>query len=130
MHFYYLAAHGKAKENQGGIFLMPEVTPDERGRRAYQIQKEKAVESAVEKIRLNLGQDWRLFSLDDIELLNYVLGEVWVSMDRKTWGQCAFTRLARSDIERILEIGKDIKKTEQREKGDIMEVIAMVKKGL
>ena len=109
---------------------MPEVTPDERGRRAYQIQKEKAVESAMEKIRLNLGQDWKLFSIADIDLLNYVLGEVWVSMDRKSWGQCAFSRLARSDIERILAIGKDIRKTEEHEKVDVMEVIAIVKKGL
>ena len=41
---------------------MPDVTSDERGRRIFQIHKERAVEAAIEKIRHNPGSKWSAFS--------------------------------------------------------------------
>ena len=54
---------------------MPDVTDDERGRRVFQIHKEMAVETALEKIRQSMGQDWKLYSVYDIDILKYMLGE-------------------------------------------------------
>lgn len=109
---------------------MPEITADERGRRAFQIQKEKAVESAIEKIRLNLAQDWSLYSISDIDLLHSVLGDAWIAMDRRTWGLCAFTRLTKPDIEQILRIAKDLQKRKEPDKAAIAHVIQILRKGL
>lgn len=108
---------------------MPEITEDERGRRVFQIHKEMAVETALEKIRQNVGQDWKLYSQSDINLLKYMLGESWVSMDRRNWGQCTFSRLSRNDLDAIIRIGKDVK-NKRRLEGDaireINEILMMV----
>ena len=101
---------------------MPEVTSDERGRRVFQIHKEKAAENAIEKIRTSLGLDWKVFSSADIEILRYILEETWVSLDRDTWERCAFSRLKPSELESIIRIGKRVKRKEMREDQGIDEV--------
>jgi len=102
---------------------MPDVTDDERGRRVFQIHKEMAVETALEKIRLSLGQDWKLYSVSDIDILKYMLGESWVSMDRHRWRQCSFSRLNRDDIDTIIKIGKGVKSRQLKE-GDAVREMA------
>ena len=44
---------------------MPDVTDDERGRRVFQIHKEMAVETAIEKIRQTMGQDLSLIHISE-----------------------------------------------------------------
>jgi hypothetical protein len=94
---------------------MPEVTSDERGRRVFQIHKEKAAEAAMEKIRKAMGLDWKVFTSTDVEILKYVLEETWVSLDRDSWEKCAFSRLKRSQVDSIIRIGKQVKRREIRE---------------
>jgi len=94
---------------------MPEVTSDERGRRVFQIHKQKAAEAAMEKIRKSLGLDWKVFTSTDVEILKYVLEETWVSLDRDSWEKCAFSRLKRSQVDSIIRIGKQVKRKELRE---------------
>jgi hypothetical protein len=101
---------------------MPEVTSDERGRRVFQIHKEKAAEAAMEKIRKAMGLDWKVYTSTDVEILKYVLEETWVSLDRDTWEKCAFSRLKRSELESIIRIGKRVKEKEIREDRGIDEV--------
>ena len=101
---------------------MPEVTSDERGRRVFQIHKEKAAEAAMEKIRKSLGPDWKVFTPTDVEALRYILEETWVSLDRDSWEKCAFSRLKRSQVDSIIRIGKQVKRREMREDRGIDEV--------
>ncbi|MDD1666362.1 MAG: hypothetical protein LUQ23_02355 [Methanomicrobiales archaeon] len=101
---------------------MPEVTSDERGRRVFQIHKEKAAENAMEKIRKSLGPDWKVFTSTDVETLKYILEETWVSLDRDSWERCAFSRMKRSQIDSIIGIGKLVKGKEMREDRGIDEV--------
>jgi len=107
---------------------MPDVTEDERGRRVFQIHKEMAVEMAMEKIRQNVGQDWKLYSVSDIDLLKYMLGESWVSMDRQSWGRCTFSRLVREDLDAIIRIGKEVKSRKRLEGDGIREMNEVLKK--
>jgi hypothetical protein len=107
---------------------MPDVTEDERGRRVFQIHKEMAVEIAVEKIRQNVGQDWKLYSVSDIDRLKYMLGESWVSLDRKIWGQCTFSKLVRDDIDAIIRIGKEVKSGKRREGDGVREMNEILRK--
>ena len=101
---------------------MPEVTSDERGRRVFQIHKEKAAEDAIGKIRTSLGLDWKVFTSTDVEALTYILEETWVSLDRDSWEKCAFSRLKRSQVDSIIRIGKQVKRREMREDRGIEEV--------
>ena len=104
---------------------MPGVTDDERGRRIFQIHKERAVETALAKIRQNLGSD--AFSPKDIKTLNYILGEAWVSLERSVWEQSAFTRLTRNDLEDIIRIGNEAKTKKMREETAIDEIGRILK---
>ncbi len=106
---------------------MPDVTSDERGRRIFQMHKVRAVETAVGKIRQNLGSDWDAFSQQDIQILNYILGEAWVSIERSVWEQSAFTRLTRDDLETIIRIGNEVKGKKMREETAIDEIGRILK---
>jgi hypothetical protein len=106
---------------------MPDVTNDERGRRIFQIRKERAVETAVTKMRQKLGSDWDKISQQDIQTLNYILGEAWVSIERSVWEQCAFTRLTRNDLENIIRIGIEVKSKNLREETAIDEICRILK---
>ena len=105
---------------------MPDITTDERGRRLFKLHREKAVESAIEKIRQNMGDMWKLFSDLDIEILSYILGEVWISVDRRSWDRYTFSRLMKRDLEKIISIGKDVKRGDSREQTAVDEVIRIL----
>ena len=106
---------------------MPDVTSDERGRRIFQIHKERAVEAAIEKIRHNPGSKWSAFSPDEIKTLNFILGETWVSVGRQIWEHSSFTRLTRKDLEEIISIGNDVKSKKLREETAINKVSGILK---
>jgi hypothetical protein len=92
---------------------MPDVSDQERGRRVFQIQKEKHAEEALEKVRKNLGEGWKRFSLSEIRTLKFILGETWVFIDRKAWEGYSFSRLTRGDLDQILAIGKAVERKEK-----------------
>jgi len=106
---------------------MPDVTNDERGRRIFQLHKERAVETAIEKIRRNPGSRWTAFSPQEIKTLNYILGETWVSVGRQIWEQSSFSRLTRKDLEEIISIGNDVKSKKLREESGIDMICGILK---
>jgi len=109
---------------------MPDVTNDERGRRIFQLHKERAVEAALEKIRLNPKSDWATFSQQDIKSLTSILGETWVSVERSTWEHCSFSRLTRKDLNEIISIGNDVKSERMREETAVNTVGTILKKSI
>jgi hypothetical protein len=96
---------------------MPETSQDERGRRVFQLQRERAVEDAITRMRSNLGLDWKLFSAADIEILQNILGEAWITTNRGEWGSIAFSRMGVKEIQQLIDLGKGLRKGE-REKPD------------
>ena len=106
---------------------MPDVTNDERGRRIFQLHKERAVETAIEKIRHNPESKWSAFSPQDIKMLTHILGETWVSVGRQIWEQSSFTRLTRKDLEEIISIGNDVKNKKLREETGIHKICGILK---
>ncbi|MFA4848115.1 MAG: hypothetical protein WC626_00160 [Methanoregula sp.] len=86
---------------------MTRSTEESLGRRRFQIQKEKAVEDAYEKIRRSFGEDWQCFSAEDCALLRDVLGEIWISVDRDSWNDYCFSTLSHADLVSIIAIAKE-----------------------
>jgi hypothetical protein len=109
---------------------MPDVTNDERGRRIFQLHKERAVEAALEKIRRNPKSDWTAFSPEDIKTLTYILGEAWVSVKRRIWEQSSFIRLTRKDLEEIIRIGNDVKNKKIREETAVNKICRILKESI
>ncbi len=86
---------------------MPDVSRTEIGRRLFSLQKEKSIEQALEKIRKNLGEEWKDFSQEEIDLLKQALGDAWVFIERDVWEKIAFSRLSRRDVLDLIAIGRE-----------------------
>jgi hypothetical protein len=80
------------------------------------------------RIRLNLGADWKIYSAHDIELLKYILGECWGSLDRRKWEQVTFTRLSKDAVDAIIRVAKEVKREERLESDAIQEVIGLLQR--
>ena len=94
---------------------MPDVSRTEIGRRMFQLQKEKAVEQVIEKIRQNLGSEWKTLSTADVHLLERLLQAAWVNTDKVAWEKIRFNKCSKEDVQRILSVagGIDLEKTSQ-----------------
>lgn len=107
---------------------IPDVSDQERGRRVFQIQKEKHAEEALEKARKSLGDGWQRFSLSEIRTLKFILGEAWVFINRRAWEGYSFARLGRDDLDEILAIGKAVERREKKEQEAAEEVGAILRR--
>ncbi len=87
---------------------MSRTTEEELGRRRFQIQKEKAVEEAYEKIRRSFGEDWKSFSAEDCAVLRDVLGEIWIGVDRESWNNYCFSTLSYNEVLTLIAIAKEV----------------------
>jgi len=106
---------------------MPDVSKTEIGRRMFQLQKEKAVEKVVEKIRQNTGAGWKTLSEADVHLLERLLQAVWVTIEQVKWTKIRFDRMSVDDVKRVLSIGKslDLEKLSQRTVSDALEKVLL-----
>ncbi len=87
---------------------MSRSTEEDLGRRRFQVQKEKAVEEAYEKIRRSFGEDWQCFSAEDCKVLRDVLGEIWINVDRECWKDYCFSTLSHNEVQTLITIAKEV----------------------
>ncbi|MEI8331787.1 MAG: hypothetical protein WCF90_09125 [Methanomicrobiales archaeon] len=83
-------------------------TEDGLGRRRFQVQKEKAVEEAYEKIRRSFGEDWNSFSAEDQRSLREVLREVWTDVEHESWKDYGFSTLSYDEVGSLITIAKEV----------------------
>lgn len=88
---------------------MSNSTEDSPGRKRSQVQKEKAVEEAYEKIRHSFGEDWKSFSAEDQQALRNVLGEVWTDVERESWKEYCFSTLSYNEVLSLIAIAKEVR---------------------
>ena len=92
------------------------MTDEDLGIRAFQIKKAKAVERAIELMRHGLGQVGASLTADEIEELEWVLGELWAYVARADWDSLHFGRLTLRDIIKMLTLGSQLRR---HARGDI-----------
>jgi hypothetical protein len=107
---------------------MSDAHDEELGRRIFELQKEKVVEGTVEKIRHAMRSDRIQFSASEWELLHYLLGEAWIAMDREKWERCAFSRLTRQDLMRMVVLGSALQSGEIDDDDALAELQLMFQK--
>ena len=88
----------------------PDVSDEDLGIRAFKLQKVKAVERAVQHIRHGLGATWSELTTEEIEELEWVLGEVWAYVPHNEWNGLPFGRLTLRDIIKILTLGSQLRR--------------------
>lgn len=105
----------------------PDITDEEIGMRSYRIRKGRAVERALERVRQALGTQWAQLSLNDIQALEWMYGEVWAHVSRDEWDRLAFSALRFSHVNKTLEIGQDVVAHKRTAGPAIEEVIEIVR---
>jgi hypothetical protein len=89
--------------------FMPQSNDSDLGRRVFVVQKEKAVENALDKIRRHVGADWCSISPADCEVLKEILGEIWTAIERPRWSTYRFSKLTLADIGSLVAAGNEIR---------------------
>jgi len=105
-----------------------DVTDEEVGMRSFQLRKGRAVERAIEKIRQNLGTHWVKLSLHDIDILQWVLGEVWAFIARAEWDNLAFSSTTLEETKKIIQLGEDIINHKKIGSTSLEEIYKIIKK--
>jgi len=88
----------------------PDVSDEDLGIRAFQIKRAKAVERAVQLIRHALGANWADLTTEEIEELEWVLGELWAYVARAHWDDLSFGHITMRDIIKILTLGSQMRR--------------------
>lgn len=91
---------------------MPEISATERGKRYFQVMKEKQAEKAIGRMQKHLGTEWQLFSLTEVRTLKHLLGEAWVYLDQKAWDTYPFHELSRRDLLEMIKLGTALQRNE------------------
>ncbi|MEI7813249.1 MAG: hypothetical protein WCJ13_00470 [Coriobacteriia bacterium] len=104
----------------------PDVSDEDLGIRAFKLQKVKAVERAVQHIRHGLGPSWGELTTEEIEELEWVLGEVWAYVAHSDWDGLPFGRLTLRDVIKILTLGSQLRRHARSDIEILREVRAVI----
>jgi hypothetical protein len=104
----------------------PDVTDEDLGIRAFQIKRAKAVERAIQLIRHGLGKSWSELNADEIEELEWVLGELWSYVARAHWDDLRFGKVTTRDVIKILTLGSQMRRHARNNIEILREVDAIV----
>ena len=88
----------------------PDVTDEDLGIRAFQIKRAKAVERAIDRLRHGLGEQWKDLTGDEIEELEWILGELWAYAARADWDELHFGNLTMSNVVKLLTLGSQMRR--------------------
>ncbi|MBI4744110.1 MAG: hypothetical protein HY776_04755 [Actinobacteria bacterium] len=94
--------------------MVLDINNEDLGIRSFQLQKSRAAERAMEKIRQKLSDIWNKIESKDIEILQWTLGEVWALIGRTEWEQIKFSSINFAAVLKIIQIGKEIINHERR----------------
>ena len=92
------------------MYERSDVNDEDLGIRAFKIKRGKAVERAVQLIRQGLAGGWNDLTTEEIEELEWVLGELWAYLAHTVWDELHFGRLTMRDIVKILMLGSQLRR--------------------
>lgn len=87
-----------------------DVNDETLGIRALQLKKSQAAQRAIEKMRRELTERWSELGSDEVDDLEWILGEMWAVTEGEEWDSLRFTRLTMGDLIAILDLGTQIKR--------------------
>ena len=104
-----------------------DVSDEDLGIRAFKVKRAKAVERAIERLRRGLGPSWNDLRTEEIEELEWVLGELWSYVARAEWDELHFGRLTMGDVIKILTLGSQMRRHARSSIEVLREVESLVK---
>lgn len=88
----------------------PDVSDEDIGIRAFKVKRAKSVERAIERLRAGLGPSWRDLNDEEIEELEWMLGELWAFVTRPQWEAMRFGHMSMGDVVRMLTLGSQLRR--------------------
>lgn len=76
-----------------GNVTRSDMTDESIGMRLHDVNRQRAVERALERLRHGLRADWHYLSQDDLVNLRWLLGELWSVTTRTDWDTLHFSKL-------------------------------------
>ena len=92
------------------MYERPNVNDEDLGIRAFQVKRGKAVERSIQLIRHGLGASWSSLTAEEIEELEWILGELWAYLAHSVWDELHFGLLTMSDIVKVLTLGSQLRR--------------------
>lgn len=69
------------------------VDDESLGIRVHEVNRQRAVDRAVDRLRHGLRADWHYLTADDHANLRWVIGELWAVSSRQAWDGYHFSKL-------------------------------------
>jgi hypothetical protein len=105
-----------------------DLSDEDIGIRAFKTKKAKAAERAVERIRRAQGDSWSSFTAEEIEELEWILGELWAYIAREDWDDLRFGRLSLQEVIRLLTYGSQLRRYARNSIDILRDVEGVVRK--
>lgn len=86
------------------------VTDESLGIRLHEVNRQRAVDRAVDRMRYGLKADWHYLTLDDIANLRWLAGELWSTRNREEWEGLHFSKLTFNQVRRLAGVGDRLRR--------------------
>lgn len=86
------------------------VNDEDLGIRLHEVNRQRAVDRAVERLRQGLKADWEYLTTDDVGNLRWLLGELWSTTDREGWDSLHFSKLEIEQARRLAGLGDRLRR--------------------
>lgn len=63
------------------------------GIRLHEVNRQRAVDRAIERLRHGLRADWHYLTAEDHDNLRWIIGELWSTSSREAWDGFHFSKL-------------------------------------
>jgi hypothetical protein len=85
--------------------MRPGIDDESLGIRLHEVNRQRAVDRAIERLRHGLHADWHYLTADDHASLRWVLGELWATTSRDGWEQYHFSKLDFEQTRKLVTVG-------------------------
>ena len=102
------------------------INDEELGIGSYHVKRQHAVEQAMEKARRAIPDTWKALSQHDLEILSWILGEIWAFSGRSQWDELVFSGMTLPAVVRVIQIGDQVKHGEKESQLGFEEVSAIL----
>ena len=110
--------------------IHPEMTNEALGMRMHEVNRQRAVERAVERLRHGLKADWHYLSQDDITNLRWLFGELWATLTHAEWDEMHFSKVSFEATRRLVSIADRLRRHGTRRVASLEDAHALVTLGV
>lgn len=105
--------------------IRPVVTNESLGIRLHDVNRQRAVDRAIERLRHGLHADWHYLTSDDHAALRWILGKLWSTTSRQEWESFHFSKLSFDQARRLVMLSSRMRSNHARSVSS-MEMVADV----